>query len=61
MNLLLLAPQIQEEVVDLEYPAGREPITDRLLRRLLERLVWTSGAVGGAQAVGLVNSRTRSL
>ncbi len=61
MNLLLLAPQIQEEVVDLEYPAGREPITDRSLRRLLESLVWTSGAVGGAQAVGLVSSRTRSL
>ncbi len=31
MNLLLLA---------LEYPAGREPITERTLRRLLESLVW---------------------
>ena len=40
MNLLLLAPDIQEEVLALEYPAGREPITERTLRRLLESLVW---------------------
>ena len=30
----------QEEVLALEYPAGREPITERTLRRLLESLVW---------------------
>lgn len=41
MNLLLLAPDIQEEVLTLEYPAaGREPIIERTLRRLLESLVW---------------------
>lgn len=40
MNLLLLAPDLQEEVLALEYPAGREPITERTLRRLLESLVW---------------------
>lgn len=40
MNLLLLAPDIQEEVLALEYPAGRELITERTLRRLLESLVW---------------------
>lgn len=39
-NLLLLAPDIQEEVLALEYPAGREPITERTLRRRLESLVW---------------------
>lgn len=40
MNLLLLAPDIQEEVLALEYPAGREPITERTLRRVLRSLVW---------------------
>jgi len=40
MNLLLLAPDIQEEVLALEYPAGREPITERTLRRVFESLVW---------------------
>jgi hypothetical protein len=40
MSLLLLAPDIQEEVLALEYPASREPITERTLRRLLESLVW---------------------
>lgn len=40
MNLLLLAPDIHEEVLALEYPAGREPITERTLRRLLESLLW---------------------
>lgn len=40
MNLLLLAPDIQEEVLTLEFPAMREPITERTLRRLLESLVW---------------------
>jgi hypothetical protein len=31
MNLLLLAPQIQEEVVDLEYPCtASKPIAWRL-------------------------------
>ena len=37
-NLLLPAPDIQDLAV--EYPAGREPITERTLRRLLESLVW---------------------
>lgn len=40
MNLLLLAPDIQEEVLALEYSAGREPISERTLRRVLESLVW---------------------
>jgi len=40
MNLLLLAPDIQEEVLALEFPAGREPITERTLRRVFESLVW---------------------
>jgi len=39
MNLLL-APDIQEEVLALEYSARREPITERTLRRLLESLLW---------------------
>ncbi len=40
MTLLLLAPDIQEEVLALEFPAGREPMTERTLRELLGRLLW---------------------
>jgi len=40
MNLLLLAPDIQEEVLALEYPVGREPVTERTLRRVLASLCW---------------------
>jgi hypothetical protein len=35
-----LAPDIQERVLDLEALDGREPLTERTLRRLLESLVW---------------------
>jgi hypothetical protein len=40
MNLLLLALDIRAEVLPLKYPADRKPITERTLRRLLERVVW---------------------
>ena len=40
MNLLLLACDIGEEVLALEFPADRKPITARTLRRLLERVGW---------------------
>ena len=40
MNLLLLAPDIQEEVLALEFPVGREPVTERSLRRVLASLCW---------------------
>ena len=33
-------PDIQEEDLALEYPAGREPMIERTLRRLPESLVW---------------------
>jgi hypothetical protein len=41
MNLLLLAPDIQEEILALEVPAGRQPLSERALRRLTESLLWT--------------------
>lgn len=40
MNLLLLAPPIQEDVLHLEVLPGREPISERDLRRVLASLVW---------------------
>lgn len=40
MNLLLLAPDIQEDVLALEFPVGREPVTERTLRRVLGSLCW---------------------
>ena len=40
MDLLLLAPDIQEEVLALQFVVGREPITERTLRKVLASLVW---------------------
>ena len=40
MNLLLLAPDIQEEVLSLEFAVGREPVTERSLRQVLVSLCW---------------------
>ena len=42
MNLLLLAPDIQEEVLALEFPVGREPVTERTLRQVLATR-WDTG------------------
>lgn len=54
MNLLLLAPDIQEEVLTIEFPVGREPVTERSLRRVLASLCWEDSAsgVGGGAAGG---------
>lgn len=40
MNLLLLAPDIQEEVLNLEAEVGREPVTERDLRKVLGSMFW---------------------
>jgi len=45
MNLLLLAPPIQEDVLLLEVLPGREPVTERDLRRVLQSLVWEEQVV----------------
>jgi hypothetical protein len=49
LSLLLLAPDIQEEVLALEFPVGREPIGERDLRGLVESLVWAEQRVGWAE------------
>lgn len=41
MDLLLLAPDIQEEILFLEVPPGRQPISERMLREaVLRSLDW---------------------
>ncbi len=40
MNLLLLAPDVQAEVLALRAEPGREPITERDLRGVLKSLDW---------------------
>ena len=41
MNLLLLAPDIQETLLWLTFPAGREPVSERSLRPVLRHLLWS--------------------
>ncbi len=42
MNLLLLAPEIQEAIVDLPtITQGRDPVTERGLRGIVAEPVWT--------------------
>ena len=40
MNLLLLAPDIQEQILTMEAEVGREPISARELRKVLRSLDW---------------------
>jgi hypothetical protein len=40
MNLLLLAPDIQADVLSLRFPPGREPVTERHLHLVLRSPVW---------------------
>ena len=42
MNLLLLAPEIQEAILDLPpITKGRDPISERALRRIVAEPDWT--------------------
>jgi hypothetical protein len=45
MNLLLLAPDIQAEVLALRFPPGRAPINERHLRQVLQSPVWAEQRV----------------
>ena len=46
MNLLLLAPEIQEQVLDLpRAQRGRDPISERDLRRIAAEPLWERQAV----------------
>ena len=49
MNLLMLAPDIQEEVLALEFPVGRQPVSERTLRRVLVSLSWEDQRTAWAQ------------
>jgi hypothetical protein len=41
MDLLLLAPDIQQEILDLCFPPGKQPICERHLRQLTRTSIWT--------------------
>ena len=45
MNLMLLAPAIQESVLELTVWVGREPISERGLRAIVSEADWTRQAV----------------
>ena len=40
MNLLLLAPAIQEAILDLPTTTGRDPVTERQLRPIVAEADW---------------------
>jgi len=40
MNLLLLAPDIQAEILALRAEPGREPVTERELRGVVATPIW---------------------
>lgn len=53
MNLTLLAPDIQEQVLFLEAVDGREPMSERDLRTVLQSLVWDEQVVAWSNFNGL--------
>ena len=42
MDLLLLAPAIQEEILFLECIPGRQPVSERALRKVCRHIEWPS-------------------
>jgi hypothetical protein len=40
LDLLLLAPDIQEEILFLEFPAGRQPLNEADLRAIVRATLW---------------------
>lgn len=51
MDLLLLAPDIQEEILFLEVPSAKQPICERALReRVLKSLDWAEQRARWARA-----------
>jgi hypothetical protein len=40
LDLLLLAPDIQEEIAFLEAPAGTDPVPERAMRHVVRALAW---------------------
>ena len=61
MNLLLLAPPIQEDVLHLEVLPGREPISERDLRRVLKSLVWEEQVTTWRTVLGPISKKVRRL
>ena len=49
MNLLLLAPDIQADVLALRAVPGREPVSERDLRRLLATPLWSDQRTAWAE------------
>ena len=41
LDLTLLGPDIQEEILFLEAVDGKEPVTERALREVVRNLIWT--------------------
>lgn len=61
MNLLLLAPPIQEDVLHLEVLPGREPISERDLRRVLQSLVWEEQVAEWRTVLEPISKKVRRL
>lgn len=61
MNLLLLAPPIQEDVLHLEVLPGREPISERDLRRVLQSLVWEEQVAEWRTVLQPISKKVRRL
>jgi len=41
LDLLLLAPDIQEQILFAEVPPGRDPVTEHGLREVVRACLWT--------------------
>ena len=59
MNLLLLAPKIQEEILEMTVEAGRDLITERPLRSIVAEPNWTRQIVSWRDATSGHNGTPR--
>ena len=61
MMLILLAPDIQEQVLGLESVDGVAPVSERVLRGLAEKASWTTQRAACARMRGLLAHARRKM
>jgi hypothetical protein len=59
LDLMLLAPDIQEEILFLDAVAGAEPVSERTLRKVTRHLPWAEQRTAWAEIHYLSHHRQR--
>ncbi len=60
MDLVLLAPDVQAEVLNLRFPPGKQPICERHLRQVARTPIWIEQRARWAEIMRSVQAAART-